>query len=176
MKGFATSTPIYNSTGTVGNMEINVRSRKIDKTLIRKIDSLGRFVIDRMIEDKAIKAFLEVDVRFSSDIGHLGEVDLTHAEDFGLREQSYLTVYLNRGMVNTEDTLLKTVAHEFIHVTQCATGRYRQYESGDYWLGKRISKKKPYRHRPEEKEAFSKQGLMFGAWKRTNIAKQIICE
>ena len=156
-------------------MEINVRSRKIDKTLIRKIDSLGRFVINRMIEDKAIKAFLEVDVRFSSDIGHLGEVDLTHAEDFGLSEQSYLTVYLNRGMVNTEDTILKTVAHEFIHVTQCATGRYRQCESGDYWLGKRISEKKSHRQRPEEVEAYSKQGLLFGAWKRTNIAK-LICE
>jgi len=157
-----------------GNMEINVRSRKIDKTLIRKIDSLGRFVIDRMIADKAIKAILEVDVRFSTDIGHLGEVDITHAEDFGLSEQSHLTIYLNRGMVHTEDTVLKTVAHEFIHVTQCATGRYRQCESGDYWLGKKISKKKPYRERPEEKEAFSKQGLMFGAWKRTNVAK-LIC-
>jgi hypothetical protein len=155
-------------------MEIKVRSRKIDKTLIRKIDSLGRFVINRMIEDKAIKAFLEVDVRFSSEIGHLGEVDLTHAEDFGLNEQSYLTIYLNRGMVHTEDTVLKTVAHEFIHVTQCATGRYRQCESGDYWLGKKISKKKSYRERPEEREAFSKQGLMFGAWKRTNMAK-LIC-
>ena len=157
-------------------MRINVRSRKIDKALVKKIDSLGRFVINRMIEDKAIKAFLEVDVRFSSEIGHLGEVDLTHTEDFGLSEQSYLTVYLNRGMVNTEDTILKTVAHEFIHVTQCATGRYRQCESGDYWLGKRISKKKPYRERPEEKEAFSKQGLMFGAWKRTNSAKKLICK
>ena len=154
-------------------MEINVRSRKIDKTLIRKIDSLGRFVINRMIEDKVIKDLLEVDVRFSSDIGHLGEVDLTHPEDFGLNEQSHLTVYLNRGMVHTEDIVLKTTAHEFIHVTQCATGRYRQCESGDYWLGKRISKKKSYRQRPEEAEAYSKQGLMLGAWKRTNMAKNL---
>jgi len=152
-------------------MVINVRSRKIDKTLVRKIDSLGRFVINRMIENKAIKAFLEVDVRFSSEIGNLGEVDLTYAEDFGLSEQSYLTVYLNRETVHAEETILKTVAHEFIHVTQCATGRYRQCESGDYWLGKKISKKKAYGERPEEVEAFSKQGLMFGAWKRTNIAK-----
>ena len=158
-----------------GYMEIKVRSRKIDKTLVRKIDSLGRYVINWMIEDKAIKDFLEVDVRFSSDIGHLGEVDLTHAEDFGLSEQSYLTVYLNRGMVHVEDTVLRTVAHEFIHVTQCATGRYRQCESGDYWLGKRISEKKSHRQRPEEVEAYSKQGLLFGAWKRTNIAK-LICE
>ena len=155
-------------------MKINVRSRKIDKTLVKKIDSLGQFVINRMIEDKAIKAFLEVDVRFSSDIGHLGEVDLTHTEDFGLNEQSHLTIYLNRGMVHTEDTVLKTVAHEFIHVTQCATGRYRQCESGDYWLGKKISKKKSYRDRPEEVEAYFKQGLMFGAWKRTNSAKKLI--
>ena len=155
-------------------MRINVRSRKIDKALVKKIDSLGRFVIDRMIEDKAIKAFLEVDVRFSSDIGHLGEVDLTHTEDFGLNEQSHLTIYLNRGMVHTEDTVLKTVAHEFIHVTQCATGRYRQCESGDYWLGKKISKMKSYRQRPEEVEAHSMQGLMLGAWKRTNTAKKLI--
>jgi len=156
-------------------MKINVRSRKIDKTLVKKIDSLGQFVINRMIEDETIKDLLEVDVRFSSEIGNLGEVDLTHPEDFGLREQSHLTVYLNRGMVHTEDIVLRTVAHEFIHVTQCATGRYRQCESGDYWLGKKISKKKPYRERPEEKEAFTKQGLMFGAWKRTNMAK-LICK
>ena len=155
-------------------MKINVRSRKIDKALVRKIDSLGRFVINRMIEDTDIKALLEVDVRFSSGIGHLGEVDLTHAEDFGLNEQSHLTVYLNRGMVHAEDIVLRTAAHEFIHVTQCATGRYRQSESGDYWLGKKISKRKSYRDRPEEVEAYSKQGRMFGAWKRTNIAKEII--
>ena len=157
-------------------LKINVRSRKIDKTLVRKIDSLGRFVINRMIEDTDIKALLEVDVRFSSGIGHLGEVDLTHAEDFGQEEQSYLTIYLNRAMVHAEDIVLKTVAHEFIHVTQCATGRYRQCESGDYWLGKKISKKKPYRDRPEEVEAYFKQGRMFGAWKRTNNAKKLICK
>ena len=156
-------------------MKINVRSRKIDKTLVRKIDSLGRFVINRMIEDTDIMALREVDVRFSSGIGHLGEVDLTHAEDFGLNEQSHLTVYLNRAIVHAEDIVLRTVAHEFIHVTQCATGRYRQCESGDYWLGKRISEKKSHRQRPEEVEAYSKQGLLFGAWKRTNIAK-LICE
>jgi hypothetical protein len=155
-------------------LKINVRSRKIDKALVRKIGSLGRYVIDRMIEDKDLKALLEVDVRFSSGIGHLGEVDLTHAEDFGLNEQSYLTVYLNRAIVHVEDIVLKTVAHEFIHVTQCATGRYRQSKSGDYWLGKKISKKKSYRDRPEEVEAYFKQGLMFGAWKRTNSAKKLI--
>jgi len=155
-------------------LKINVRSRKIDKTLVRKIDSLGRFVIDRMIEDTDLKDLLEVDVRFSSGIGHLGEVDLTHPEDFGLNEQSHLTIYLNRGMVHTEDIVLRTAAHEFIHVTQCATGRYRQCESGDYWLGKKISKRKSYRDRPEEAEAFSKQGPMFGAWKRTNSAKKLI--
>jgi len=151
-----------------------VRSRKIDKTLVRKIDSLGRYVINRMIEDKDLKALLEVDVRFSSDIGYLGEVDLTHPEDFGLEEQSYLTIYLNRAMIHVEEIILKTAAHEFIHVTQCATGRYRQCESGDYWLGKKISKKKSYRDRPEEAEAYSKQGLMFGAWKRTTNAKSLI--
>ena len=156
-------------------MEIKVRSRKIDKTLIRKIDSLGRFVINRMIEDKATKAFLEVDVRFSSDLGNLGEVDITHAEDFGLSEQSYLTVYLNREMVHVEETILKTAAHEFIHVTQYATGRYRQCDSGQYWLGEKISETKSYKERPEEMEAFSKQGLMLGAWKRTKSAK-LICE
>lgn len=155
-------------------MKINVRSRKIDKTLVRKIDSLGRYVINRMIEDKDLKALLEVDVRFSSDIGYLGEVDLTHPEDFGLEEQSYLTIYLNRAMIHVEEIILKTAAHEFIHVTQCATGRYRQCESGDYWLGKKISKKKSYRDRPEEAEAYSKQGLMFGAWKRTTNAKSLI--
>ena len=154
-------------------MKIKVRSRNIDKTLVRKIDSLGRFVIDRMIEDTGIKALLEVDVRFSSGIGHLGEVDLTHEEDFGLNEQSHLTIYLNRAIVHAEDIVLKTAAHEFIHVTQCATGRYRQCESGDYWLGKKISKKKPYRDRPEEVEAYFKQGRMFGAWKRTNNAKKL---
>jgi len=157
-------------------MKIKVRSRNIDKTLVRKIDSLGRFVIDRMIEDTGIKALLEVDVRFSSGIGHLGEVDLTHEEDFGLNEQSHLTIYLNRAIVHAEDIVLKTAAHEFIHVTQCATGRYRQCESGDYWLGKKISKKKPYRDRPEEVEAYFKQGRMFGAWKRTNNAKKLICK
>ena len=156
-------------------MEIKVRCRKIDKTLIRKIDSLGRFVINRMIEDKATKAFLEVDVRFSSDLGNLGEVDITHAEDFGLSEQSYLTVYLNREMVHVEETILKTAAHEFIHVTQYATGRYRQCDSGQYWLGEKISETKSYKERPEEMEAFSKQGLMLGAWKRTKSAK-LICE
>jgi len=155
-------------------LKINVRSRKIDKTLVRKIDSLGRYVINRMIEDKDLKALLEVDVRFSSDIGYLGEVDLTHPEDFGLEEQSYLTIYLNRAMIHVEEIILKTAAHEFIHVTQCATGRYRQCESGDYWLGKKISKKKSYRDRPEEAEAYSKQGLMFGAWKRTTNAKSLI--
>ena len=155
-------------------MKINVRSRKIDKTLVRKIDSLGRYVINRMIEDKDLKALLEVDVRFSSDIGYLGEVDLTHPEDFGLEEQSNLTIYLNRAMIHVEEIILKTAAHEFIHVTQCATGRYRQCESGDYWLGKKISKKKSYRDRPEEAEAYSKQGLMFGAWKRTTNAKSLI--
>jgi hypothetical protein len=127
-----------------------------------------------MIEDKDLKALLEVDVRFSSDIGYLGEVDLTHPEDFGLEEQSYLTIYLNRAMIHVEEIILKTAAHEFIHVTQCATGRYRQCESGDYWLGKKISKKKSYRDRPEEAEAYSKQGLMFGAWKRTTNAKSLI--
>jgi hypothetical protein len=157
-------------------MKIKVRSRNIDKTLVRKIDSLGRFVIDRMIGDTDIKALLEVDVRFSSGIGHLGEVDLTHEEDFGLNEQSHLTIYLNRAIVHAEDIVLKTAAHEFIHVTQCATGRYRQCESGDYWLGKKISKKKPYRDRPEEVEAYFKQGRMFGAWKRTNNAKKLICK
>ena len=141
---------------------------------MRKIDSLGRYVINRMIEDKDLKALLEVDVRFSSDIGYLGEVDLTHPEDFGLEEQSYLTIYLNRAMIHVEEIILKTAAHEFIHVTQCATGRYRQCESGDYWLGKKISKKKSYRDRPEEAEAYSKQGLMFGAWKRTTNAKSLI--
>ena len=156
-------------------MEINVRSRKIDKTLVRKVESLGRFVVNRMIEDKATKAFLEVDVRFSSDLGNLGEVDITHAEDFGLSEQSYLTVYLNREMVHVEDTILKTAAHEFIHVAQYATGRYRQCESGHYWLGEKISETKSYKERPEEVEAFSKQGLMLGAWKRTKSAK-LICE
>ena len=156
-------------------MEINVRSRKIDKTLVRKVESLGRFVVNRMIEDKATKAFLEVDVRFSSDLGNLGEVDITHAEDFGLSEQSYLTVYLNREMVHVEDTILKTAAHEFIHVAQYATGRYRQCDSGQYWLGEKISETKSYKERPEEMEAFSKQGLMLGAWKRTKSAK-LICE
>ena len=155
-------------------MKINVRSRKIDKTLVRKIDSLGRYVINRMIEDKSIKTLLEVDVFFRSDIGHLGAVDLTHAEDFGLNEQSQLTVYLNRGMVHAEDIVLSTTAHEFIHVSQCATGRYRQSESGDYWLGEKISKRKSYRDRPEEVEAYSKQGLLFGAWKRTANAKSLI--
>jgi len=155
-------------------MEINVRSRKIDKTLVRKIDSLGRYVINRMIEDTDIKNLLEVDVRFSSEIGYLGEVDITHTEDFGLKEQSHLTIFLNRAMVHAEDIILKTAAHEFIHVSQCATGRYRQCESGDYWLGKRISKKKSYRDRPEEVEAYSKQGLLLGAWKRTNRAKKLI--
>ena len=155
-------------------MKINVRSRKIDKTLVRKIDSLGRYVINRMIEDKDLKDLLEVDVRFSSDIGHLGAVDLTHAEDFGLNEQSQLTVYLNREMVHAEDTILSTTAHEFIHVSQCATGRYRQNESGEYWLGEKISKRKSHHQRPEEVEAYSKQRLMFGAWKRTTNAKSLI--
>ena len=157
------------------NLKINVRSRKIDKTLVRKIDSLGQFVINRMIEDKAIKDFLEVDVRFSSDIGTLGEVDLTFDEDFGQSEQSNLTVLLNRGMVHAEETILKTAAHEFIHVTQYATGRYRQCESGHYWLGEKISETESYKECPEEVEAYSKQGLMFGAWKRTKSAK-LICE
>ena len=155
-------------------MKIKVRSRNIDKTLVRKIDSLGRFVIDRMIEDTGIKALLEVDVRFSSGIGHLGDVDLTHEEDFGLNEQSHLTIYLNRAIVHAEDIVLSTTAHEFIHVSQCATGRYRQSESGDYWLGEKISKRKSYRDRPEEVEAYSKQGLLFGAWKRTTNAKSLI--
>ena len=155
-------------------MKINVRCRKIDKTLVRKINSIGQYVINRMIEDKSIKALLEVDVRFSSDIGHLGEVDLTYAEDFGLNEQFHWTVYLNRGMVHVEDTILSTTVHEFIHVSQRATGRYQQLESGDYWLGKKISERKSYRQRPEEQEAHSKQGLMLGAWKRTTNAKTII--
>jgi hypothetical protein len=155
-------------------MEINVRSRKIDKTLVRKIDSLGRYVIERMIEDEGIKAFLEVDVRFNSDMGNLGEVDLTFDDDFGQSEQSYLTVELNRNMIHEEDTILKTVAHEFVHVSQYATGRYRQYDSGEYWLGKKISSNKPYRERPEEVEAFSKQGPLFGAWRQTNSAKHLM--
>ena len=156
-------------------MKINVRCRKIDKPLVRKINSIGQYVIDRMIEDKSIKALLEVDVRFSSDIGTLGEVDLTFDEDFGQSEQSNLTVLLNRGLGHAEETSLNTAVHEFIHVTQYATGRYRQCESGHYWLGEKISETESYNERPEEVEAFSKQGLIFGALKRTKGAK-LICE
>jgi len=54
-----------------------------------------------------------------------------------------------------------TLAHEMVHVRQMAKGILKIENGINYWRGKKYSKKTRYLDMPWEKDAFSKQELIF---------------
>jgi Zn-dependent peptidase ImmA (M78 family) len=72
---------------------------------------------------------------------------------------------INSSMVIINSTrrlseIIRTVAHELVHVKQHAKGQLKQSDNHYIWMGKKIPKTVAYLDMPWEKEAFAKQELI----------------
>lgn len=54
-----------------------------------------------------------------------------------------------------------TLAHEMVHVKQFAKGHFQIVDGKYFWMGKRVTKRVKYLDQPWEREAFSKQEILF---------------
>jgi len=57
--------------------------------------------------------------------------------------------------------VLRTLAHEMVHVRQMAKGILKSVAKGQIWNGKLFTKKTKYLDQPWEQDAFAKQELVF---------------
>ena len=54
-----------------------------------------------------------------------------------------------------------TLAHEMVHVKQFAKGHFQIVDGKYFWMGKRVTRRVKYLDQPWEREAFSKQEILF---------------
>ena len=54
-----------------------------------------------------------------------------------------------------------TLAHEMVHVRQLAKGILKMQNGVNFWQGKKYSKRTKYLDQPWEKDAFSRQEIVF---------------
>lgn len=151
-------------------MIISVRTN-LKKQYKDKITSIAAFVLDKMLSEED-KLYLNVQIRFDSNLDVEGYCGLTYDADEYLNKQEDLTVTLNRSYIHS-DHIYRILSHEMVHVAQYASGRLRERPTCTIWEGKKISKKLSYRNRPEEVEAWSLEGKLLGAWKNTKDGKRL---
>lgn len=142
-------------------MQVMIQSR-VSKNLKKKITSLSDFVTYQLLTAEQ-REYLNVYVDIDNEIDLQGFCEPTWEEDYGLESQSEISVFLNKSLCADENEFLKLVAHEFVHVSQLASGRLQMFDDGMFFLGSRTTDIS-YALRPEELEAYSLENVLLSEW------------
>jgi len=65
------------------------------------------------------------------------------------------------------ETIIKTLAHEFVHLKQFAKGELKFLNKHNMWNGRVFCHSSNYNNTPWEKEATEFENLLFESWKQT---------
>ena len=129
-----------------------VRGR-LSKIRLKAID----FFADLLLTPQ-LKKHIIVNVVFRKKMKYLG---LTHVEDYnimGKPREFTLEVYRNQ----TDEEILKTIAHELVHVRQYAVGDLN--EEATLWQGRSVSRDLEYHNHPWEIEAEDLTEILYGEY------------
>ena len=125
-----------------------------------QINLAMNFFRDRLFRDRvrlALNTYVSVEVK--RDIGADG---WCWVEDDDLRPREF-TIQLEKTL--DEMTLLRTLAHEMVHVWQYASGRLRLYQDGRHrYNGRVYSSNTKYLDRPWEGEAYELEEVLVNEW------------
>ena len=125
-----------------------------------QINRAMNFFRDRLFRDRvrlALNTYVSVEVK--RDIGADG---WCWVEDDDLRPREF-TIQLEKTL--DEMTLLRTLAHEMVHVWQYASGRLRLYQDGRHrFEGRVYSSNTKYLERPWEGEAYELEEVLVNEW------------
>ena len=125
-----------------------------------QINRAMNFFRDRLFRDRvrlALNTYVSVEVK--RDIGADG---WCWVEDDDLRPREF-TIQLEKTL--DEMTLLRTLAHEMVHVWQYASGRLRLYQDGRHrYNGRVYSSNTKYLDRPWEGEAYELEEVLVNEW------------
>ena len=125
-----------------------------------QINLAMNFFRDRLFRDRvrlALNTYVSVEVK--RDIGADG---WCWVEDDDLRPREF-TIQLEKTL--DEMTLLRTLAHEMVHVWQYASGRLRLYQDGRHrFEGRVYSSNTKYLERPWEGEAYELEEVLVNEW------------
>jgi len=126
----------------------------------KQINQAMNFFRDRLFRKRyrlALNTY--IDVRVKRDIGADG---WCYVEDDDVRPREF-RIELEKTL--DEMTLLRTLAHEMVHVWQYASGRLRLYQDGRHlYDGRLYSSNTKYLERPWEGEAYELEEVLVNEW------------
>lgn len=145
---------------------------KIKKELIPEIREAAKFFAQELLSKRLYKK-ISVDIKFSKENIRGSINGICEYLDNNHRPKHF-QITLNSRL--TKRAILYTLAHEFVHIKQYATGEWKEYKKDTNltkWHGKYFFLDKlDYWEYPWEIEAFGRErGLMvfYGAYKRERI-------
>jgi len=125
-----------------------------------QINQAMNFFRDRLFRERhrlAMNTYIEV--RVKRDIGADG---WCYVEDDDVRPREF-KIELEKTL--DEMTLLRTLAHEMVHVWQYASGKLRLYQDGRHrYDGRVYSSNTKYLERPWEGEAYELEEVLVKEW------------
>ena len=112
------------------------------------------FFADELLT-KQIQRHIILTVKLSRKLPHLG---LTSVEDYNVSGKPREFI-IDIKSTQTEDEIIRTLAHEMVHVKQYVYGELD--EEGMKWCGKRLTRDLPYHEQPWEIEAHDVGDILF---------------
>lgn len=127
---------------------------KVSKSQLAAID----FFADALLT-KQLKKHIIIHVKFRKTMNCLG---LTGVEDYNSSgKPREFIVEINRDQ--SQEEIIKTIAHEMIHVRQYAMGQLN--EQGTQWCGKKLKRELEYHKQPWEIEAHDVSDILYEEYK-----------
>ena len=134
-------------------MEIEVLTRSKQKGISELLGNSAAFFAKKLNVEKCNYKVYICTKRNLKREGHMGLCAKTGEREITVAVDSNLPL----------PNILYTLAHEMVHVKQICRGQYRSEilrngRVAHFWMGKRV--KAEYSHRPWEREAFMREGLL----------------
>jgi hypothetical protein len=143
-------------------MQLRITGPKINKALRKELREACRFFSERLINSK-LRKNIQVDIYLVPNL-------LKEQKAFGwctwvennLRPRIF---EIDADADLSRVRLIRTLAHEMVHVKQFASGELKDYiHKETHWCGRRIDPRIPYRKKPWEEEAFRLQNELCSEW------------
>jgi len=143
-------------------MQLRITGPMADKALRKELREACRFFSESLINSK-LRKNIQVDVRL---VPNLMKEEKAYGwcnwVENNLKPRIF-EIEADAGLSRVR--LIRTLAHEMVHVKQFALGELKDYIHKDtHWCGRRVDPRTPYRKKPWEEEAFRLQNELCSAW------------
>jgi len=130
---------------------------------LKVLDEAARFFAKQLLHPRTVQK-IELDIEIENRLDVEGEC----ISEVDHKNPRYFTIRLRKQKL---DSMIKTLAHEMVHVKQYATGELRDYvrsTSLNRWRGEMIDDEKiNYWDRPWEVEAFGREFGLYARFKES---------